>query len=295
MGSDQQDKLTHWVDSLIVHPGHKPGLANRDPAERPFKQLHKKDSTKLRDNTLDQISRLQYLLYADAGQSLLIVLQGLDAAGKDGTICHIANGMNPQGVKVAAFKQPTSQEASHDFLWRVHRDAPGRGEVIIFNRSHYEDVLVPRVHELVSEKVWRDRYDQINQFEALLAANDTAILKFYLHISPEEQLDRFRDRLDDPARQWKISESDYTERHFWPAYVNAYEDALTATSTKVAPWYVIPANRKWARNLAVAQIIAERLETMNLKSPPVRVNLADIRRRYLAAEKHEIKKKKVHI
>lgn len=279
-----EHSLKHWAEGLRLHPGEKPDLAARDPGARPEDLPHKEDAIALIDAAIARIVRQQYLLYADAGQSLLIVLQGLDAAGKDGTIQHVMSGMNPQGVRVAAFKQPTPQEAAHDFLWRAHRAAPGHGEVAIFNRSHYEDVLVTRVHELVPEKTWRARYELIRQFEALLAANGTAVLKFFLHIGAQEQLDRFRDRLEDPDRQWKISETDYTERKFWPAYLSAYEDALAATSTASAPWYVIPSNHKWVRNLAVAEIIAARLEVMHLKTPSVRVDLADIRRRYHEAK-----------
>ena len=280
---DPDDRLARWADDLRLAPCAQPDLTARDPAARPDGLTHKDDAAPPTGDAIDRIIRRQYLLYADAGQSLLIVLQGLDAAGKDGTIRHVMSGMNPQGVHVAAFKQPTSTEAAHDFLWRAHRAAPGRGQVAIFNRSHYEDVLVTRVHGTIPESVWRARYDQINRFEELLATNGTAILKFFLHISPEEQLDRFRERLEDPARQWKISETDYTERQFWPAYMRAYEDALAATSTAVAPWYVIPSDHKWVRNLAVAEIIAARLERMDLKTPPVRVDLADIRRRYHTA------------
>src|SRR5262249_39927160 len=214
---------------------------------------------------VQRMAHLQYLLYADAGPSLLIVLQGLDAAGKDGTIRHLFSGMNPQGISVAAFKAPSKEELAHDFLWRTHLHAPAKGDVVIYNRSHYEDVSVVRVHKLVPRSVWSKRYDLINGFEKTLVENGTRIVKFYLHISPEEQLARFKQRLDDPTRQWKISESDYTEREFWPKYVEAYEDALAATSTKRAPWYVIPANHKWFRDLAVASIVVDTMDEMGLK------------------------------
>ena len=173
--------------------------------------------------------------------------------------------MNPEGTSVFGFKQPSKEEAAHDFLWRAHLRTPGKGEVVIFNRSHYEDVLVVRVHKLVPHAVWSKRYDLINDFEKMLAQNGTSILKFFLHISPEEQLARFKQRLDDPARHWKISESDYSERELWPKYVEAYEDAMERTSTKRAPWYVIPSNHKWFRNLAVSQIIADTMDEMGLK------------------------------
>jgi PPK2 family polyphosphate:nucleotide phosphotransferase len=192
--------------------------------------------------------------------------------------------MNPQGTSVFGFKQPSKEEADHDFLWRAHRRAPGKGEVVVFNRSHYEDVLVVRVHKLVPRSVWSKRYEQINAFETTLSRAGTTIVKFFLHISPEEQLARFKQRLDDPSRHWKISESDYSERKLWPQYVEAYEDAMALTSTKRAPWYVIPANHKWFRNLAVSQIIADTMDEMGLKLPPTRVNLPDIRRKYHAAE-----------
>jgi PPK2 family polyphosphate:nucleotide phosphotransferase len=230
---------------------------------------------------------LQYLLYADGSQSLLVVLQALDAAGKDGVIRHVFSGMNPQGTFVFGFKQPSKEEAAHDFLWRAHRRAPSKGEVVIFNRSHYEDVLVVRVHKLVPHSVWSKRYDLINDFETVLVRNNTTILKFFLHISPEEQLARFKQRLDDPSRHWKISEGDYSEREFWPKYVEAYEDAVAMTSTKRAPWYIIPSNHKWFRNLAVSNIIADTMDGMGLKLPPTHVDIAAIRRKFHAAERQE--------
>ena len=192
--------------------------------------------------------------------------------------------MNPQGTSVFKFKQPSTAESAHDFLWRIHMRAPGNGEVVIFNRSHYEDVLFARVHNLVRQEVWSKRYDLINDFEKLLRQNGTRILKFYLHISLEEQLERFKQRLEDPSRNWKISESDYTERELWPKYVEAYEEAMALTSTKHAPWYIIPANHKWFRNLAISQIIADTMVEMRLKPPAARVNLEEIRRKYHAAE-----------
>jgi PPK2 family polyphosphate:nucleotide phosphotransferase len=230
-----------------------------------------------------RMDKLQYLLYADASRSLLIVLQALDAAGKDGTIRHLFSGMNPQGTSVFGFKQPSAAEAAHDFLWRAHQRTPGKGEIVIFNRSHYEDVLVTRVHKLVPKEVWSMRYDLINDFERMLGQNGTKVLKFFLHITPEEQLARFKQRLEDPARQWKISDSDYAEREFWPQYTEAYEEALERTSTKDAPWFVIPANNKWFRDLAISQIVADTLDDMRLRTPPVRVDLKAITARYHAA------------
>ncbi len=239
----------------------------------------------LTDQYRAQMEAEQFLLYADGRQSLLVVLQALDAAGKDGVIRHVFSAMNPQGTRVHGFKQPTPIEAAHDFLWRAHQHVPADGEVVIFNRSHYEDVLVVRVHNLVPEAVWSQRFDKINEFERLLTENGTKILKFYLHISPEEQLARFKKRLDDPQRHWKISESDYSERKFWPQYIEAYQDALTKTSTPHAPWYVIPANSKWFRNLAISQIIADTLKEMKLELPPTHVNIEEIKAHYHAAVK----------
>jgi PPK2 family polyphosphate:nucleotide phosphotransferase len=278
--------LNTWLDNLKVLPASEPGLQDRQPGCRP-ETISRHEADKSTAAAIAEIDRLQYLLYAGNSASLLIVLQGLDAAGKDGTIRHVMTGMNPQGVRVAAFKQPSTEEAAHDFLWRAHRAAPRKGQVSIFNRSHYEDVLVTRVHKLVPDNIWRQRYDQINEFEALLAASGTVILKFFLHLSPEEQLKRFKKRLDDPTRQWKISENDYIERDFWPDYITAYEEAILRTSSEQAPWYVIPSDHKWVRNLAVARIIADRMGAMNLKTPSVNVDLADIRRRF-----HKLRKRK---
>lgn len=227
-----------------------------------------------------KLRELQYLLYAENKRSLLICLQAPDAAGKDGTINHVLGSMNPQGARVHGFKVPSAEEAAHDFLWRIEQQAPKKGEVVIFNRSHYEDVLVARVHRLVPREVWSARYELINSFEKGLAANRTHILKFFLHISPEEQLKRFKKRLDDPARHWKISESDYAERALWDDYAAAYEEALRRTSTRHAPWYVIPSNHKWFRNLAVAKIVAETLEDLKMRFPEPAVNIAEIRRKY---------------
>lgn len=272
---------------FAVIPGSKVQLARIDPGFTGENGNRERAATETREQVA-RMERLQYRLYADASQSLLVVLQGLDAAGKDGTIRHLFSGMNPQGVSVFAFKEPTEPELEHDFLWRVHRHAPGNGEVVIYNRSHYEDVLVARVHKLVARQVWSKRYDLINAFEQMLAENRTRILKFYLHISPGEQLARFKQRLDDPARHWKISESDYSERALWPQYIEAYQDALAATSTSWAPWFVIPADHKWFRNLAISQIIADAMDDMGLKLPPPHVDLTEIRRKYHAAERQAL-------
>ncbi|MFZ2137529.1 MAG: polyphosphate kinase 2 family protein [Xanthobacteraceae bacterium] len=269
---------------FIVEPGTKVRLSKVDPSYTGKHETHEKAVPEIQAN-LERLGKLQYLLYADGSQSLLVVLQALDAAGKDGVIRHVFTGMNPQGTSVFGFKQPSREEAAHDFLWRAHMRAPAKGEVVVFNRSYFEDVLVVRVHKLVPHSVWSKRFELINDFETTLSRNGTTILKFFLHISPEEQLLRFKQRLDDPSRHWKISESDYSERELWPQYIEAYEDAMAVTSTKRAPWYVIPANHKWFRSLAISQIIADTMDGMGLQLPPTRVNIADIRRKYHAAER----------
>jgi PPK2 family polyphosphate:nucleotide phosphotransferase len=271
---------------FVVEPGAKVRLGKIDPSYTGKYDSHEQASAEL-SKQVERMDRLQYLLYADARQSLLIVLQGLDAGGKDGVIRHLFIGMNPQGTFVSCFKEPSKVELAHDFLWRIHPRAPAKGEVAIFNRSHYEDVLVVRVHKLVPRSVWSKRFELINDFERMLAENGTRILKFYLHISPEEQLARFKQRLDDPARRWKISESDYSERELWPQYVEAYEDAIKETSTKRAPWFVIPANHKWFRDLAISTIVAGTMEEMGLALPAPRINLADIRKKFHADEREE--------
>ncbi len=268
-----------YCERFLVHPDHRIRLADRNPS---YSHGHSDKHTAKKEIThyARRLRELQYQLYAENRRSLLIVLQGLDAGGKDGTIRHVLGYMNPQGCRVQAFKQPDPTEAAHDFLWRAHRATPARGEVAIFNRSHYEDVLVARVHELVPEEKWRARYVQINAFESLLVENGTHILKFFLHISPEEQLRRFGKRLDDKTRWWKISESDYSERAYWNEYQRAYEDALNRCSTPQAPWYVIPANHKWFRNLAVSRIVVETLEELKMSFPEPRVDIDAIRLRY---------------
>jgi PPK2 family polyphosphate:nucleotide phosphotransferase len=237
---------------------------------------------------LQRITKSQRALYADRKHSLLIVLQGIDGAGKDGTCWHVMSAMDPQGVQVRGFKQPTTEERDHDFLWRIHPHAPGRGNVAIFNRSHYEDVLAVRVHELVPKEIWKPRYEFINEWEKMLAVeNNTTILKFFLYISKEEQLARFKERLDDPARQWKISDTDYAERDKWDDYIEAFEAALSRCSTEQAPWFIIPSNHKWFRNLAVSAIIANALDDMDLRTPKPTVDIEEIRRLYHEASEAE--------
>jgi len=215
-----------------------------------------------------EMAGLQERLYAEGKQSLLVVLQAIDAGGKDGTIKHVFGGLNPASCRVASFKVPSEEERSHDFLWRVHAKAPANGEVVVFNRSHYEDVLVVRVHELAPEKVWRPRYDAINDFEANLAAAGTRIVKLYLHISRDEQAERFQARLDDPSKRWKFRTGDLDERARWDDYIAAFEEAIGRTSTGHAPWYVVPADRKWYRNWAVSRILIEALKEMDPQYPP---------------------------
>ena len=280
-----------YRERFIVEPGRKVRLEKIDPSYTGKHESHDKALPQIRKH-LERMGKLQYLLYADGDQSLLVVLQALDAAGKDGVIRHLFSGINPQGTLVFGFKQPSKVESEHDFLWRIHVCAPAKGQIVIFNRSHYEDVLVARVHDLVPRSVWSKRYDLINDFEKILVQNRTRVLKFYLHISPEEQLVRFAQRLDDPSRHWKISESDYSERELWPKYVSAYEDAMEQTSTKHAPWFVIPANHKWFRDLAISQIIADTMDEMGLKLPPTNVSIADIRRKYHAAVRAQKKERR---
>ncbi|HUM98917.1 MAG TPA: polyphosphate kinase 2 family protein [Halothiobacillus sp.] len=276
--------MMDYRKQFLVDPTKQLLLGDIDPSST-ADLASKSAAADLTDQYRAQMEAEQFLLYADGRQSLLVVLQALDAAGKDGVIRHVFSAMNPQGTRVHGFKQPTPIEAAHDFLWRAHKQVPADGEVVIFNRSHYEDVLVVRVHNLVPEEIWSQRYDKINEFERLLTENGTQILKFFLHISPEEQLERFKKRLDDPQRHWKISDSDYSERKFWPQYIEAYQDALTKTSTTHAPWYVIPANSKWFRNLAISQIIADTLKDMKLELPPTHVNIEEIKAHYHAAVK----------
>lgn len=228
------------------NPGHHNGLDHVSSADELVKLT-------------TRLGELQELLYAAQLHSVLIVLQGMDTSGKDGTISHVMSGVNPQGCRVISFKQPTTEELAHDFLWRVHPYAPGKGMIALFNRSYYEDVLVVRVHELVEKPIWQRRYDHISAFEQLLADNQTIILKFYLHISQKEQVERLQAREADVAKRWKLSPQDFSERHLWKDYQAAYEDALTRCASKAAPWYIVPADHKWFRNLAVAQALVDRL------------------------------------
>jgi PPK2 family polyphosphate:nucleotide phosphotransferase len=250
---------------LRVPPGSRVDLSAVDPNAT---HGHQKTESELElERGIERLTALQDRLWAESKHAVLVVLQGIDAAGKDGTIRHVMSGFNPMGCTVTSFKVPTVIELAHDYLWRIHQRTPARGEIAIFNRSHYEDVLVVRVHELVPKSVWSKRYDQINEFEQALAESGTTIVKFFLFIDPDEQKKRFQDRLDDPAKRWKFKLGDLDERKRWDAYAAAYEEALRRCSTEWAPWYVIPANHKWFRNLAVAEILADTLQALDPQYP----------------------------
>jgi PPK2 family polyphosphate:nucleotide phosphotransferase len=284
----------NYNKKFSVQPGSKVNLSRVDASFRDQHESHEHALPEI-EKYSQKMHDLQYLMYAEDRRSLLICLQGRDAAGKDGTINHVLSSMNPQGCTVTGFKVPSREEAAHDFLWRYHQHTPGMGQVAIFNRSHYEDVLVQRVHNMAPKKVWSKRYELINDFEQMLYENGTHILKFYLHIDPEEQLERFKQRIDDPNRHWKISEGDYAERPFWDAYTKAFEAALEKCSTKHAPWFIIPSNHKWFRNLAISRIVAETLEALNMKFPAPTVDINEIRKKYHAiveGEKHENQQEK---
>lgn len=214
-----------------------------------------------------QLGELQELLYAEHKNRLLVILQGMDTSGKDGTIRHVFKGVNPQGVRVMSFKAPTQRELDHDYLWRVHQHTPGKGEIVIFNRSHYEDVVVTRVHGLIDKKRAALRFAHINEFERMLVEEGTTILKFFLHVDRDEQWDRLRARLDDPNKRWKFHPDDIKARSQWPAYANAYQDAIDATNTAWAPWYLVPANKKWYRNLVVSALIVDALKQLKMSYP----------------------------
>ncbi|HMN11753.1 MAG TPA: polyphosphate kinase 2 family protein [Bellilinea sp.] len=231
---------------------------------------YKGDKNTAKDDLIklnNRLEELQELLYAENRHRVLIVIQAMDSGGKDGVIRHVFDGVNPQGVKVASFKVPTPEELAHDYLWRIHKQVPGNGEITIFNRSHYEDVLVVRVHSLVPKARWEKRFDHIVNFEKMLAQEGTTILKFFLHIDLDEQKERLQARLDDPHKQWKFNPGDLKERALWDKYMQAYEDVINKTSTREAPWFIIPANKKWYRNIAISRIIINALEGMKMQYP----------------------------
>lgn len=274
-----------YPDMFRVEPGTRVKLSQIDPDYKGDDT----DQSAVQDELAKltkRLAELQYLMYAECKRSFLIVLQAVDGGGKDGTVNHVIASMNPQGATVQPFKVPSAEELAHDYLWRIHKVTPAKGRVVVFNRSHYEDVLVVRVHGLVPPEVWSGRYDEINAFEKLLSDNGTHIIKFFLYIDKKEQLARFKQRLEDPAKQWKISESDYKEREFWDAYQNAYEDAISKCSTADAPWYIIPANHKWCRNVAISRILVATMESMGMQFPAPSVNIEEIRRQYHAAKEN---------
>jgi PPK2 family polyphosphate:nucleotide phosphotransferase len=256
-----------------VKPGSRVDLRQWDPGDKSAFEGDKQESREVLHTLNERLEALQELLYAEDKHRVLIVLQAMDTGGKDGTIRHVFEGVNPQGVKVASFGVPTPEELAHDYLWRVHKQTSGKGEIVIFNRSHYEDVLVVRVHNLVPPEVWGKRYGHINDFEQMLAQEGTTILKFFLHISKEEQKERLQARLDEPHKRWKFNSGDLEERKLWPAYMEAYEEMLGKTSTEWAPWYIVPADRKWYRNLVVAQVIVETLEGLEMRYPQPKEDL----------------------
>jgi len=258
-----------------VEPGHRVRLSELDPDESE-RYRRKKDVADELAKQRDRIRRLQERLYAERRQSLLIVLQAMDTGGKDGTIRGVFAGVNPQGCQVWAFKAPSSHELEQDFLWRYHEKTPPLGMITIFNRSHYEDVLIVRVKNIVGEDVWHHRYHMINEFEHMLTLNRTTILKFFLHISKDEQKRRLQSRLDDPSKHWKFSSADIRERAHWDHYMRAFEDCFHNCSTPHAPWYVVPANKKWYRNLVIARAIADTLDVMDPQFPPAEAGLAQV-------------------
>jgi len=260
---------------MQVQPGTRVSLQDYDPGDTGAYKSAKEADEHLREQ-IEDLVKLQNLLYADGRYAVLVVLQGMDTSGKDGTIRHVMSGLSPLGVEVRAFKAPNDEERTHDFLWRVHKAVPPLRYIGIFNRSHYEDVLVVRVHELVPREVWKTRYEQINDFEKSLTQNNLVVLKFFLHISKKEQKRRLEKRLQDPTRYWKFSLKDIEERKYWSAYRKAYEAALSRCSTAWAPWHIVPADHKWYRNLVVAEVLVKTLHDLDLNYPKPTVDISKI-------------------
>jgi PPK2 family polyphosphate:nucleotide phosphotransferase len=261
------------MKQYLVKPETNVKLSKHDSSDTgDFKGGKEKGLAEL-EKLNNKLEALQELLYAEHKHKVLIVLQAMDTGGKDGAIRRVFDGVNPAGVRVASFKAPTPEELDHDYLWRIHKQVPGKGEMVIFNRSHYEDVLVVRVHNYVPSEVWKKRFDQINEFERALAESGTTILKFYLHIDKDEQKERLQARLDDPTKRWKFRLGDLEERKLWDDYMEAFEDVLSKTSTEYAPWYIVPANRKWYRDLVISSILVETLEDLKMKYPESEENL----------------------
>lgn len=263
------------TNKLMVTEGKKINLQKLSP-EYDFSINEKKAEYVLKQNLKKRMSDLQYRLYAERKKALLIVFQGIDTSGKDSTIRHVISAFNPQSCTVKAFKEPTTEDLSHDFLWRIHKSAPAKGEIVIFNRSHYEDIIQPRVHKTIHKPIWSQRYEHINAFEKCLSDSNIKIIKFFLHISKEEQRKRLEERLNDPSKHWKVSERDMEDRKFWSSYTVAYQDIIKRCSNTWAPWYIIPANKKWFRNLAVGLIIVVTIERMKPKFPKPAINLSKI-------------------
>lgn len=264
------------ISPYRIAPGTRVNLSHHDPESKGGFDGGKRDGKKALPELRGRLADLQRRLWAESEQSLLVVLQAMDTGGKDGTIRHVFRGVNPQGVDVHGFGVPTEEELAHDYLWRVHHHTPADGRIAIFNRSHYEDVLVVRVRELVPPEVWSRRYEHIRAFEKMLDDEGTTIVKVFLHISKSEQKERFEARLAEPEKNWKFRKGDLEDRALWDDYRQAYEDAMSATSTERAPWYVVPANRKWYRNLVVSSILVETVEGMNPRFPDPDPDLADV-------------------
>ncbi len=264
------------MDTYRVKPRQKLDLSKIDPADTSEFNGDKDKSKGALKKLLARLDALQEVMYAQQKHKLLVVLQATDTGGKDGAIRDVFSGINPQGVNVTGFKVPTPEELAHDFLWRIHRQTPRTGEIKIFNRSHYEDVLVVRVHNIVPEKTWRQRYAHIANFEKLLAEEGTTILKFYLHIDKDEQKERLQARLADPNKHWKFNPGDLDERKLWNDYMKAYEEAISKTSTAYAPWYIVPSNKKWYRNLVIASTIVDALEGLKMSYPESKEDMSKI-------------------
>ena len=252
-----------------VDPGTRIELKDFDPDDTHLVDGGKSAGREKNAEMQGKLDELQEVLFAAKKEKVLIVLQGMDTSGKDGAIRHVAGAFDPQGVRVVSFGKPTEEELAHDYLWRVHRHVPAKGEIVLFNRSHYEDVLVVRVHDLAPKSVWSKRFDQINAFEKMLAESGTTILKFFLHISNEEQRERLQARVDDPTKRWKFQHGDLDVRKHWDEYRRAYEDVLSKTSTKWAPWHIVPANKKWYRDFVVGSVVIDALEKLDMKYPEV--------------------------
>ncbi len=261
------------MKKFLIKPETKMKLSKWDPNDTGDFKGGKEEGLAKLEKLNGKLESLQELLFAEHKHKVLIVLQAMDTGGKDGAIRRVFDRVNPAGVRVASFKAPTAEELDHDFLWRIYKQVPGKGEMVIFNRSHYEDVLVVRVHNYVTPEVWGKRFEQINEFERTLVENGTTILKFYLHIDLDEQKARFQARLDDPTKRWKFRLGDLEERKFWPDYMKAFEDVLSKTSTEHAPWYIVPANRKWFRDLVISSVLVDTLEGLKMEYPESEENL----------------------